>query len=113
MFAVQQAQRAREGLHDAIKKARAIMVSDKLKSVMNHRDKHLAHNLTETYREKSGPVSPAKNGYETELLKETIPIVDAFYVWVNGGSVGWEPSQQFADENAQSLWTSSRFEINE
>jgi hypothetical protein len=51
-FGEEQAMRVKTELDDAIKAARKIAKSDRLSSVMNLRDKHLAHSLTQTRREK-------------------------------------------------------------
>jgi hypothetical protein len=41
---------------------------------MNLRDKHLAHSLSTSHREKIGPVQPVKYGDERDMLNETLPI---------------------------------------
>jgi hypothetical protein len=76
-FGVQQAQRARERLRDAVDKSRAILAGPKLASIMNLRDKYLAHSLTETRRErKNGSIDPMKYGDERQLLNASLPIVE-------------------------------------
>jgi hypothetical protein len=54
-FADDQAERARSELMRAIAQARVISGSPRLGSIMNIRDKHLAHSLEKTRREKHGP----------------------------------------------------------
>jgi hypothetical protein len=66
-----------------------------------------------TRREKSGEVSPLKYGQETELLSQTIPIVEALYLWVNGTSFQIDTSRQFANENAHALWQGCKFSVLE
>jgi AbiU2 len=110
-FGVQQAQQARVGLREVIAEVRAILASPQLESLMNIRDKHLAHNLTKTYREKHGPIEPKEPGYETKLLERSIPIVERLYLWVNGTSFPIYDSQNFDQENAEALWTGCKFTV--
>ena len=83
-FGLNQAQRARVGLREVIDEVRAILASQQLRSLMNIRDKHIAHNLERTHREKHGPIEPIKPGYEIELFGQSIPIAERLYLWVNG-----------------------------
>jgi HEPN superfamily AbiU2-like protein len=54
--------------------------SPRLASIMNIRDKHIAHSLEATHREKKeGPVQPMKYGDETKLLNASIPILERLY----------------------------------
>ena len=84
--------------------------SARLASIMNIRDKHLAHSLETTRREKNGPVQLMNYGDETELLKASIPIVEHLYCWVNGTSFSIENSQEIDQNNAEALWTGCKFE---
>ena len=81
-FADEQASNAKTGLKDAIAKARSILGSARLASVVNIRDKHLAHALETTRREKRGQVSPMKYGDETALLDQSASIVEQLFCWV-------------------------------
>jgi hypothetical protein len=47
--------------------------SEKMKSIRNLRDKHVAHYLTETVQEKKGPVTPMKHGDEARLSTHRPP----------------------------------------
>jgi hypothetical protein len=67
-FGNDQALKAKTELMQAIEGSRSILSSQRLASVMNLRDKHLAHSLTTTRREKRAAVPPMKLGDETELL---------------------------------------------
>jgi len=79
---------------------------------MNLRDKHLAHSLSETRRErKTGPVSPMKYGDEREVLSCSLAIVEAFYCWVNGKSFSFADSQVIGRNNAEALWNRCTFDI--
>jgi hypothetical protein len=111
-FGLQQAQRARVGLREVITEVRATLASPQLRSVMNIRDKHLAHNLTETRREQHQPIAPIESGYETELLERSIPIVERLYLWVNGTSFSIKDSQNIDQENAEALWSGCEFSVS-
>jgi hypothetical protein len=108
-FADEQASKARTELRQAIEDVRAVLSSPRLASIMNMRDKHLAHSLETTRREKDGPVQPMKYGDETKLLNASIPIVERLYCWVNGTSFSIENSQEIDQDNAEALWTGCKF----
>jgi hypothetical protein len=108
-YADERASVARTELTQAIADASALVGSARLASIMNIRDKHLAHSLETTRREKNGPVQPMKYGDETELLKASIPIVEHLYCWVNGTSFSIENSQEIDQNNAEALWTGCKF----
>jgi hypothetical protein len=77
---------------------------------MNIRDKHLAHSLETTWREKRDePVQPMKPGDETELLNASMPIFERLYCWVNGKSFSIEDAQKTDQHNAEALWTGCKF----
>jgi hypothetical protein len=108
-FADEQASKARTELRQVIAETRAVLGSARLASIMNIRDKHLAHSLEITRREKGGPVQPMKYGDETALLNASIPIVERLYCWVNGTSFSIENSQKIDQQNAEALWTGCKF----
>lgn len=64
-FGDEQALKAKTELMQAINDSLTILRSPRLASVVNLRDKHLAHSLTTTRREKRTPVQPMKFGDET------------------------------------------------
>ena len=108
-FANEQTSKARTELKQAIADTRAVVGSAQLASIMNIRDKHLAHSLATTRREKKGPVQSMKNGDETELLNASMPIIERLYCWVNGTSFSIENSQKIDQHNAEDLWTGCKF----
>jgi hypothetical protein len=110
-FGDEQAARATADLFEAIKDAKIIKASDRLASVMNLRDKHLAHSLTASYREKDGPIPPMNFGDETELLKASIPIVERLYCWVAGASFSIAVSEEIDQKNAEALWKGCTFKV--
>jgi hypothetical protein len=110
-FGERQADRVRSELPAAIAEGRAIMSSSRLHGIMNLRDKHLAHNLAHTRREKGGPVSPMKYGHEREILEATLPIVEALYRCINGTSFSFEDSRKIERKNAKALWDACVFQV--
>jgi hypothetical protein len=108
-FALEEENKARDGLRAAIKGARNISTSSMLRSTMNIRHKHLAHSLAETRFEKAGPVAPMKYGYERKILFETLPIVEALYCWVSGKGFCFANSREIARKNADALWKRCTF----
>src|SRR5262245_22340819 len=90
-FGQQEAQKARDELRQAIADSRAILASDRHAAIMNMRDKHLAHSLSQTWREREvGRPLPMRYGDERKMLDDTLPIVEALYCWVNGTSLSFE-----------------------
>jgi hypothetical protein len=110
-FGDEQALKAGTELVQAIEDSRAVLGSPRLASVMNLRDKHLAHSLTTTRREKRAPVQPMKYGDETDLLNASAPIVERLYCWVNGKGFSVGDSQGIDQENAEALWKGCKFEV--
>jgi hypothetical protein len=110
-FGQEQGEKAREELRKAITDARSIFTSSKLAGIMNLRDKHLAHSLSQTRRERKAAVVPMKYGDEREVLCASLPIVEALFCWVNGKSFSFDDSQKIDRENAEALWTRCTFDI--
>jgi hypothetical protein len=116
-FAQQQAQKTRDELRKAVDDSRAIIASTRLASIMNVRDKHLAHSLSATWDEKEReekkvqPLPPMGYGDERNMLDATLPIVEAFYCWVNGTSLSFKNSRKIDRKNAKALWENCRFNI--
>lgn len=108
-FAEGRASQARTELLHAIANARSVLGSARLASIMNVRDKYLAHSLETTRREKSGPVQPMKYGDETKVMDASISILESLYCWVNGTSFSIENSQRIDQKNAEALWTGCKF----
>jgi hypothetical protein len=108
-YADERAAQARTELRQAIEDARAALASPQLASIMNSRDKHIAHSLERTRREEDGPVQPMKYGDETELLNTSIPIIERLYCWVNGTSFSIKNSQDIDQHNAEALWNGCKF----
>jgi len=110
-FGIQASIRAGSELTETIASAREILNSEQLKSLMNVRDKHIAHSLTETRRERHGPIAPIKIGDEINLVERSIPIVERLYCWVNGTSFSITESQRIDQDNAEALWHGCNFKV--
>ena len=110
-FRNKEGEKTRTALVSAIADSMAIRSSDKLLSILNVRDKSLAHSLSTTHRERAGPVAAAKYGYERDLLSNSISIVKALYLGVNGADFDLESSQRRNRRNAKSLWEGCTFQI--
>jgi hypothetical protein len=108
----QDAKRVRDDLRQAICDSRAILASPKHESIMNIRDKYLAHSLTETRRErKTGTIAPMKYGDERDILNATLPIVEKLLRGVAGKGIDFENSRRIDRDNAQALWGACTFKI--
>jgi hypothetical protein len=108
-YADERASLARTELRQVITDTRGVLSSLRLASIMNTRDRDIAHSLETTRREKDGPVQPVKYGDETKLLNASIPILERLYCWVNGKSFSIENSQKIDHDNAEALWTGCKF----
>lgn len=108
----QDAKRVRDDLRQAICDSRAILASPKHESIINIRDKYLAHSLTETRRErKTGTIAPMKYGDERDILNATLPIVEKLLRGVAGKGFDFENSRRIDRDNAQALWGAYTFKI--
>ena len=112
-WARQQSEKFRRQLETAIQRTRRISSSTRLESIVNHRDKHLAHSLAETQREKRGPVQALKYGYERDLIWKTVAIVDRLHLGINGAGFSWKESVRIARKNAEALWYGCTFKVLE
>ncbi len=111
-FAREDACKARCELTKAISDALTIVASPSMVSIMNLRDKHLAHSLMETRREKrAGPIAPMKYGDERAILSASTEIVEALYRWVNGTGFSFSDSREIDRKNAEALWSACTFNI--
>jgi hypothetical protein len=110
-FGEQQAAKAKAELRHSIAVSRYIRGSGLLASVMNARDKHLAHSLIYTHRELHGPVQPMKVGDETALLKASVRIVERLYCWIIGKGFMIDNSQEIDQRNAEALWNGCKFDV--
>jgi hypothetical protein len=110
-FGNERASEAKDELKQAIADARVILCSPRLTAVMNLRDKHLAHSLTATRREKRGLIPPMKYGDGIALLNDSIPIIERLFCWVNGKSFSIADSQRIDHKNAEALWSGCKFNV--
>lgn len=110
-FGEEEAIRARSDLQTAIDDARAILESKHLTEVMNFRDKHLAHSLFQTRRERVCPVDPMKADDAHQILAKSCNIVEVLHRVVNGKSFSFDDARRIHRENADALWAGCKFNI--
>lgn len=106
------AENALAGLRKAIADGRAMHKSEKLKSIRNLRNKHVAHYLTRTRAEKDGEIiAPMKVGDEKPVLETSLSVIELLYCWVNGVGISFEASREIDRKCAQELWNGCTFAI--
>lgn len=110
-FGESQAKRVRTDLRGAISATDQMMKSDLWQSVMNVRDKHVAHSLEATRREKRAAITPMKNHDGIRMIEASIPIVEPLYTWITGSGFSIEESRRIDRKNAAALWDGCKFEI--
>lgn len=108
------AQIAITGLRKAIADARAMHKSEKLKSIRNLRNKHVAHYLTQTRAEKDGEIiAPMKVGDEKTVLETSLGVIELLYCWVNGVGISFDETREIDKKCAEELWNGCAFTIKQ
>lgn len=110
-FGDQRASLAKAELKDAIADAKGILSDPRLDRLRNYRDKHLAHNLTETWGKKSGAKPPAKYGTALHVFNSSIPIVEKLSLWVNGKDPSLKESREISRGYVEALWKRCKFTV--
>jgi hypothetical protein len=106
------ARNAVAGLRKAISDGRAMHKSEKLKSIRNLRNKHVAHYLTKTRAERDGEIiAPMKVGDEKPVLETTLGVIELLYCWVNGVGISFDASRKTDKKCAEELWNGCTFTI--
>lgn len=83
-----------------------------LKRMMNVRNKHLAHSLELSRREKKhGPVSPMRYGDESWVLEQTVPIVQKFHCPIKRTNYAFDPSHNAFRNQAEDLWRGTMINV--
>jgi AbiU2 len=73
--------------------------------LLNLRNKHLAHVVSETRAEKKfGPISPAQYGDERVLLENATEIIESYYLAVNGVSFSMVDHKAMYQRRAEAFW---------
>ncbi len=104
-FGRRQGAKAGWQLRTAVRKANTIIASQELQSIKNFRDKHIAHALSATKKEKAiGPIPVPARRAEIDLLKTTVDLAHTFYCWVNGTDFDFETSFEIRKGDAEALW---------
>jgi hypothetical protein len=89
------------------------MCSTKLDGIKHVRDKHLAHSLTQTRRERlAKPVSSMSFRDPKDVLDASLPIVEVFCRWVVGHDFSLEDTGRFNRLNADAVWNHCTFNID-
>lgn len=111
-FAQREADKSVERLKQAIEAARTTSKSVTLTAAKNLRDKHLAHLLEQTRREKKDDtVKPMKHGDESKLIEETMEIVEGLHLGIVGSACDLEKSRENARRSAQALWEGCQIKV--
>ena len=110
-YGSEQAKQATQELKTSIFEVRRVFSSNKLKSIKNVRNKHLAHSLSHTTAEISGLIAPMLYGDELHILISSCKIVEQFFCWINGLSWDSEQSRKIHKKNAEALWHHCTFDI--
>jgi AbiU2 len=103
----------KEKLQFAIKSTKEVISSSLFQGIANERDKHLAHSLESTRREKTGPIRPMKYGDETELLNKTFAIAEALHNGINQTSYSFADSQKIHKRQSKALWEGVEIKVLE
>jgi hypothetical protein len=103
----------KEHLKFAILSTKEIIDSSLFQGIANERDKHLAHSLDSTRREKTGPIPPMKYGDETKLLNKTFAIAEALHNGVNQTSFSFADSQKIHKRQSNALWEGIKITVLE
>jgi hypothetical protein len=113
--AKQEAEQTLDILRDALTKVDTLIASDELESVINWRNKHLAHSLVQTVAESKAvtPIRNAKYGEEVTLLDHSIEIIDAFHKGINGKGFAWDGARKHCKRYAAALWEGCTFKVKE
>ena len=111
-FGKEMAVRDRQWIAEAVEEAKASFTSDRMAAVQNLRDKHIAHLLAVSRRDKRGEVRPMKYGDEKELLEVAVRIVEKMRCAVSGKGFQFEDSWANARRDAGELWGACRFNFD-
>lgn len=101
---------AESRLTEAKAKAKKVDDSSELASIREHRNVHIAHFLTAD-PESITKMNDARFGSEGKLLRETIEIVDALHLSLNGAGFLWDEARADAQESSRELWSNCTFVI--
>jgi hypothetical protein len=89
----------------------ALQKSERLRNLVNHRDKNIAHSLSKSRAEMNGVAFNApKYGYERKLLRVSISLADRLYLAINNRGFEFRRSRGQARVHAEGFWGAMRFE---
>ena len=104
--------KAKAELEEVIARAKGILGDRRLADLRNYRNKHLAHSLTVTQREKRTDVEKVKYDYPNELLDASMPIIETLCRWVDGTSFSLEERREIERGYAEALWKGCTFTVD-
>jgi hypothetical protein len=111
-FGQQQSTLVRRELSNAIAETRAVLASPTHASITNLRDKHLAHSLTESRREREGWTGRSdevrRRAPNAQCLAEDREVAN---VLSEGPSFDFEDSRKINRASAEALWRKFTFDI--
>ncbi|KQT60370.1 MULTISPECIES: hypothetical protein [unclassified Aureimonas] len=104
---------ARAGMQRAIQRCREIAASAKVEALRDLRDRAIAHNLDlpEPAEGEETESDRWRYGGETDLLSETIELVEELNKAINSTSFDWDEAKGQSRRNAEELWTNCQFSI--
>jgi hypothetical protein len=105
-FGLTQSRKLTSAISSAIRQVRKVHCDPRMETLRNIRDKHIAHNLYQSRRDKSGKATAQlRYGYESELLKVTLSLIQKLNLWVCGTDldVTLRP-RQLSRRNAALFW---------
>jgi hypothetical protein len=111
-FSERQADKLIVRLRHGLRWTSRVMQSKRLQSVINARNKSIAHSLIRTKLEIKQSVEPMRYGDERFLLWKSIAIINCLYLGINGVSFDWHESMDYAKSNAEALWHNCTFSIS-
>jgi AbiU2 len=112
-LADQRAAQAVSALKDAIQEARKLRKAERLKSIRDLRNKHVAHYLTEKAEDAENSPAPMKHGDESQVIETSIAVVEALNSYVNGVGLSFEDCRAIDQKCASALWQACTFKIEQ
>ena len=111
----QQADKILEQLIVSVASTKEMVTSNLLESIMELRDKHIAHALEITRREKKAaePIEVPKHGDTGKIITLSIEIVDALTLAIRNTDFAFGQSREIHASCANELWSACNFAIED
>lgn len=111
-FGLSEAIKARRRLELAINAANSLLISDKLKAIIDFRHTKLAHNLDLSASTVDQELK-TKYGDERYVLDRTLNIVSCLNLAIRGASFEWRSARKIAERYAKAFWDGAKFDVIE